>query len=139
MHYQQVTQLADFLVVQALGGEVDDDRLHDAPDLEHGVELAHYVLVAACELNLHQVLLAALLLRLQVLQDILVELGLLRDFDGQDILNLLLACGGLRASHGGHILDGLVELHIQLVEGEVHVLDEDHQGLEGKGAHLAAI
>ena len=132
MRYQQVAQLADFLIVQALRGEVDDDGLHDAPDLEHGLELAHYVLVVPCELNLHQVLLTALLLRLKIFQDILVELGLLGDFDGEDILNLLLASGRLRASHGCHVLDGLVELHIQLVEGEVHILDEDHQGFEGQ-------
>jgi hypothetical protein len=139
MRYQKVAQLADFLIVQALRGEVDDDGLHDAPDLEHGLELAHYVLVIPCELNLNQVLLTALLLRLKIFQDILVELGLLGDFDGEDILNLLLASGRLRASHGYHVLDGLVELHIQLVEGEVHILDEDHQGLEGQRGHLAAV
>ena len=137
---QQLTQLANFRIVQALRGEVDNDGLHDAPDLEHRVEFSHDVLVVACELNLHQVLLSALLLWLEVFQDTLVELGLLGDLEGQEILHLFLARGGtLRRSHGDQILDGLIELHIQLVEGEVYVLDEDHKGLKGQRGHLAAV
>jgi hypothetical protein len=58
---------------------------------------------------LHQVLLSALLLWLEVFQDTLVELGLLGDLEGQEILHLFLARGGtLRRSHRDQILNGLI-------------------------------